>query len=90
MRPLSVSMIGDGLGRRIIASRSAPAGTIGYTVSSCSTWKSMTTVLRFFRAASTAGTTSARDVTVCAGRPNASASFWKLGFSSGVAAYRRS
>ena len=53
-------MIGLGLGRRIIASKSAPAGTIGYTVSSCSTWKSITIVLRFLRAASTAGMTSPR------------------------------
>ena len=40
-RRITVSTIG--LGRRIIACRSAPAGTIGYTESSCSTWKSTTT-----------------------------------------------
>ena len=40
----AVSTSTDGSGRRIIASRSAPAGTIGYTLSSCSTRKSMSTV----------------------------------------------
>src|SRR5262249_4986919 len=39
-----VSTIGLGLGRRIMLCRSLPAGTIGKTESSCSTWKSITTV----------------------------------------------
>src|SRR6185503_9148851 len=73
-----------GLGRRIIACRSAPAGTIGNTVSSCSTWNSITTPPRWLRAALTVGTTSFRLVTVMPVRPNASASFAKFGFTSGV------
>src|SRR6185436_11892040 len=48
----AVSTIGDGL--RIILWRSAPAGTIGYTESSCSTWKSISAVRFRRRAASTA------------------------------------
>ena len=40
----AVSTSTDSFGRRIIASRSLPAGTIGYTLSSCSTRKSITTV----------------------------------------------
>src|SRR5205823_477121 len=39
------------LGRRIIWCRSAPAATIGYTVSSCSTWKSISTGPSWSRAA---------------------------------------
>src|SRR5205085_2176967 len=57
-----VSTSGDG--RRIILCRSAPAGTIGYTESSCSTWKSMTAVRGCRRAESTAAATSPRLVTV--------------------------
>ena len=49
----------DGCGRRIIASRSAPAGTIGYTLSSCSTRKSMSDRASA-RARCTTSSTSAR------------------------------
>src|SRR5205823_14397202 len=80
----AVSTIGDG--RRIILCRSAPAGTIGYTESSCSTWKSMTAARFSRRAASTAPITSPRLVTVAAAMPNASASFAKFGPVRGVAA----
>ena len=45
-------------GRRIIASRSAPAGTIGYTLSSCSTRKSISTVPSASRARVTTSATS--------------------------------
>src|SRR5262249_46180006 len=80
----AVSTIGDGL--LIILSRSAPAGTIGYTESSCSTWKSITAARFWRRADSTAPATSARVVMVAAEIPNASASFWKFGPLIGVAA----
>src|SRR6188508_2158999 len=60
----AVSTIGDG--RRIILCRSAPAGTIGNTESSCSTWKSMTVARRERRASCTAAATSARCVTATA------------------------
>src|SRR5262249_2056647 len=80
----AVSTIGDGL--LIIRSRSAPAGTIGYTESSCSTWKSITAARFWRRADSTAPATSARVVMVAAEIPNASASFWKFGPLIGVAA----
>src|SRR3989441_8223473 len=80
----AVSTIGDGL--RIILCRSAPAGTIGYTVSSCSTLKSITAARLRRRAAETASATSLRFVTVVAAIPNASASFAKFGLSNGVAA----
>src|SRR6476469_7909320 len=79
--PVSTS----GEGRRIILCRSAPAGTIGYTESSCSTRKSMTDTCACRRAAVTAPTTSARLVTAVAQAPNASASFTKSGPDSGVA-----
>src|SRR5882724_9646448 len=84
----AVSTIGDGL--RIILCRSAPAGTIGYTESSCSTWKSINAARFRRRAASTAPSASARLVTVVAAIPNASASFAKFGPLIGVAAYRLS
>src|SRR5213595_904958 len=84
----AVSAIGFGL--RIIACRSAPAGTIGYTVSSCSTRKSITAARLMRRAAATASATSLRFVTRVAAMPNASASFAKFGLSNGVAAYRLS
>src|SRR5947207_2699117 len=80
----AVSTIGDG--RRIILCRSAPAGTIGYTESSCSTLKSMSAARPQRRAASTAPATWPRLVTAVADRPNASASFTQSGFVSGVAA----
>src|SRR5690242_11300941 len=80
----AVSTIGDG--RRIILWRSAPAGTIGYTESSCSTWKSISAARAWRRAASTAPATSLRRVTVVAAIPNASASFAKFGPLIGVAA----
>src|SRR5438874_12324772 len=80
----AVSTIGDG--RRIILLRSAPAGTIGYTESSCSTWKSISAARFRRRAASTAPATSPRMVTVVAAIPNASASLAKFGPLIGVAA----
>src|SRR5436190_19901398 len=80
----AVSTIGDG--RRIMRSRSAPAGTIGYTESSCSTWKSITAARFWRRADSTAPATSPRVVMVAAEIPYASASFWKFGPVIGVAA----
>src|SRR5438093_4836485 len=80
----AVSTIGDG--RRIILCRSAPAGTIGYTESSCSTWKSISAARLRRRAASTAPATSLRFVTVVAAMPNASASLAKFGPLIGVAA----
>src|SRR2546428_12449028 len=80
----AVSTIGDGL--RIILLRSAPAGTIGYTESSCSTWKSISAARFSRRAASTAPATSPRVLTVVAAMPNASASFAKFGPLIGVAA----
>src|SRR5947207_8163280 len=80
----AVSTIGDGL--RIILCRSAPAGTIGYTESSCSTLKSISAARPQRRAASTAPATWPRLVTAVADRPNASASFTQSGFVSGVAA----
>src|SRR2546425_9715235 len=82
----AVSTIGEG--RRIILCRSAPAGTIGYTESSCSTWKSMSAARPDCRAVCTASATSPRRVTVVPWIPNASASLAKLGPTSGVAAYR--
>src|SRR5690606_35922714 len=87
---LSAPVSASGDGRRIILCRSAPAGTIGNTESSCSTRKSMRTAPWCLRAASTVGTTSLRASTRCAWMPNDSASLTKSGLSSGVAAYRRS
>src|SRR5437773_4703392 len=84
LQSAAVSTIGDG--RRIILCRSAPAGTIGYTESSCSTWKSISAARFRRRAASTAPATSPRFVTVVAAMPNASASFAKFGPPIGVAA----
>src|SRR3954462_14224746 len=79
----AVSTIGDGL--RIILWRSAPAGTIGYTESSCSTWKSISAARFRRRAASTAPATSLLLFTVVAAMPKASASFAKFGPLIGVA-----
>ena len=59
---------------------------MGYTESSCSTWKSISTGPSCCRAARTAGTTCERSVTVMLRMPYASASLAKLGLSSGVAA----
>src|SRR4029077_5107384 len=74
------------LGRRIISCNDAPAATMGYTVSSCSTWKLMSTGPSCCRAACTEGTTCERSVTVMLRMPYASPSLAKSGFSSGVAA----
>src|ERR1035441_1888951 len=74
------------LGRRIISCNDAPAATIGYTVSSCSTRKLINTGPSCCRAARTDGTTCERSVTVMLRMPYASPSLAKSGFSSGVAA----
>src|SRR4030095_6076906 len=87
---LSAPVSTSGDGGRIILCRSAPAGTIGYTESSCSTLKSITAVRDSRRAVVTASTTSDRFVTAAAHNPNASASLTKLGPDNGVAAYRLS
>src|SRR5690606_19902253 len=74
------------IGRRIMLCRSAPAGTIGYTMSCFSTTKSISTGPSLTLAAhSIAGITSWREVTRRAGMPYASASFTKSGLCIGVA-----
>src|SRR5437899_10287460 len=82
----SVAVSTSGLfGRRIISCSAAPAGTIGYTESSCSTRKSISTVCSDLRAASIVGTTSFRVVTVSPRIPNEFANAAKSGATSGVA-----
>src|SRR5688572_1291945 len=63
------------LSRLIMSCSAAPGDTIGYTVPSCSTWKSITTAPAAARAWRSASAMSARLVTRIPGRPCASASF---------------
>src|SRR5262249_46871629 len=65
----SLGLSTSGVGRRIMASRSAPAGTMGYTESSCSTRKSISAGPFWPRAMRIAGSTSERLVTAAAGMP---------------------
>src|SRR3984957_11783229 len=65
------------LGRRIISCNDAPAATMGYTVSSCSTRKLISTGPSCCRAARTEGTTCDRSVTVILRIPYASPSLAK-------------
>src|SRR5207245_2612389 len=73
-------------GRRIIACRSAPAGTMGYTDSSFSTRKSISAAAPEERTACTVGTTSSRRDTRCPAMPYAPARATKSGESIGVEA----
>src|SRR5208282_3367803 len=78
------------LGRRIMSWSAAPAATIGYTESSCSTRKSSRTGCSVWRADSMVETTSAREVMRSPRMPKAFASETKSGATSGVATYRLS
>src|SRR5690606_24631706 len=64
-------------GRRIMSSRSAPAGTMGKTASSCSTTNSSSTGPLTLSAKPTASVTSSRFVIRRAGMPYAAASLTK-------------
>src|SRR5438105_452474 len=82
----SVAVSTSGLfGRRIMSLSEAPAATMGYTESSCSTRKSISTVSFDSRADRIVGTTSARLVTRSPRMPKALASAAKSGATKGVA-----
>src|ERR1700720_2881741 len=72
-------------GRRIISCSDPPAGTIGYTESSCSTRKSINTGSLLSRAERIVGATSAREVIRSPRIPNAFANAAKSGATRGVA-----
>src|SRR5436305_15169226 len=73
------------LGRRIISCSEPPAGTIGYTESSCSTRKSIRTGSLLSRAERIVGSTSVRLVMRSPRMPKALANAAKSGATSGVA-----
>src|SRR3984893_2352680 len=76
---------GGFVGWRIISCSAPPAGTMGYTESSCSTRKSISTLSDDSRAERIVGMTSVREVMRSPRMPKALASAAKSGATSGVA-----
>src|SRR4029077_7219608 len=82
--PVAVSTSGLS-GRRIISCSAPPAGTMGYTESSCSTRKSIRTLSADSRAERMVVLTPARGVRLSPRMPKSLASAAKSGATSGVA-----